>query len=222
MNALESLAVIGVASCFLLLANVPARESVALRGEKLEMLPAAEAARRIEDYARSELPACFADLQGEDGILTRAIVAVEYVEHSALENFMETVAVKIAARLGMSVPDLSLGPAQMRPSTVCRLLPEHEGCLNSVPHQDVALSLLSRCRNIQLAQQLVAVMLGKQRVEYAAFDPKVASAVAREYNGQQDNGLENLIYRALVTHIYVNNLARLSLEAGVASAGRQP
>lgn len=205
-------ALVMVAAALYLIGSISTREAEALRSGKVEFLPVAEAAQRIERYASMALPSCFADLsQSPDTAahLTKALVAVEYVAQSRIESLMESLFVRSTAGLGIEPGDYSLGPSQIRPSTVCRRLPHHQLCGTSARQGRLQTALLDHCKNIGITLAVISRLLEAQELNGAALDPGSVETLAGLYNGQQASRQEFQVYRALVREIYRKSRAGL-------------
>lgn len=191
-----TLIVLLVSAVFLTAGSVVPRQQAALHGAQAVHLPVNVAARRIANYAESNLPPCFLALEGQAAELTRAIVAVEYVSVSRVEHAVEYVVAQISQLTGMPLPDLSYGAAQVRPSTLAKLR------LASGAPSPEARDFVNDCTSIAIAHTVIASLLEK----YQYVTPPDASLlrVIRDYTGQLQHRPEHIVHSAIVAQLYAD------------------
>lgn len=157
-------------------------------------------------------------------LLAGAVASVEQIATSSLERLFEYGIVHLAALTGLATPDFSLGAGQVRPTTAIAAL-EYEAHAGGnsqrkkISQDDIALDLLSRCRNHELtvlvlhkiADGLIeAEKVGKARSGaqlLRKFNRQFVMQIAAEYNAQvaslsPEAAIANYIYRELVYQVF--------------------
>ncbi|WP_298441922.1 hypothetical protein [uncultured Ferrimonas sp.] len=169
----------------------------ALAGRALAQLPPQQAAQNILQYSAAHLAACLPADHGNIATLTRAIVSIEFVNQRRLEAAVEHAGITLLSKLRLPLPDWSLGPAQIKLTTLCDQLSQLPECATLTSRQQLAQQLLQPCPNIDYAQQLVQHWWRPELPQEQAV-----RAVAKRYNGQLTDSLENRYYQELVLLSY--------------------
>jgi len=162
------------------------------RESSLAATPARVLARQYYDFARQALPACYQSLRGPDAELTQAIIAVESTSVGSTEFLVERYAFPVLSHLLGRPLDWSIGPGQLRASTLVDA---------AWPLQDVELAtlhtLIDTCRSIHASHWLVGTLRTRNRGLHGS-DSADRVAVIRTYNGQLTSSLENDLYVSVV------------------------
>ena len=188
-----TLLVVFVTGVFFIVGGIGPRQQEAFQGSQAVRLPLKVAAKRIAIYAEDKLPACFLAQEGEAATLTRALVAVEYVSVSRIEHAVEYVVAQFAQLTGVSLPDLSYGAAQVRPSTLAKLHP--------IPSPE-ARDFVNDCASIAFGRMVIASLLEKHRNVMPAETRLLR--VIRDYAGQVQRRSEHVVHNAIVAQLYAD------------------
>ncbi len=149
-------------------------------------IPADQAAATIWSANEERILACGVDLKRWDMRAASALAAIEAYSTPALERLAENTVLPVMARLGLPLPDWSVGLAQIRPSTGVRL-----GEADNA--KDLALSIAADdCLSVRLAAAIVR-RLARDWSE-TACDADCMIYLARAYNGQREINGANLAY----------------------------
>ncbi|MEO4042922.1 hypothetical protein AAFN47_15070 [Hoeflea sp. CAU 1731] len=149
-------------------------------------IPVDQAAATIWTANEDRILACGLDLKRWDMRAASALVAIEAYSTPALERLAENTVLPVMARLGLPLPDWSVGLAQIRPSTGAGL-----GEVDKT--QDLALSIaVDDCLSVRLAVGIVRRLARDWNEE--ACDADCMIYVARAYNGQREINSANLAY----------------------------
>jgi hypothetical protein len=116
----------------------------------------------------------------ESGRLARAIFAVETAATSRSERVVEDVAARVLPYLGLPVPALSLGPGQIRYSTLTTALPDLQSSLADAN----ATSLLDYCKALSIAERIIALHLKVPEANSLLSRDDILR-IAKEWNGQR-------------------------------------
>lgn len=120
--------------------------------------------------------------------LARAIIAVEYQLAGAFEMAVENSVLILSPRLAAYL-DWSYGPAQIRPSTVSRLLPE-------LP-DDAFHALSDGCGSLAILAQIIETQADKR------FDSAVRRAIVLHHAGAREFALLYRPYASSINYIYL-------------------
>ena len=149
-------------------------------------IPADQAAATIWTASEDRILACGVDLKRWDMRAASALVAIEAHTTPALERLAENTVLPVMARLGLPLPDWSVGLAQIRPSTGV-------GLGEADRTEDLALSIAADdCLSVRLAVGIVRRLAREWNED--ACDSDCMIYVARAYNGQREINSANLAY----------------------------
>jgi len=141
-------------------------------------------------------------------LLAQALVAVEQLATSRFETVIEQASVRIAVLIGLTVPDFSLGPGQISPSTVEAALQRggnSSDTQKSGPdRQQIAYDLLQICQSHQLG---VAVLKSLSELGTSPLNRDEIMRIAGAYNAQlttpsREAALANYLYRELTYPVF--------------------
>ena len=184
------------------------------RRQKLIRLVGADlraASERLSAQVAIDLGHCPAlSSRAEIGNLADAFIAVESLAASLPERTFEALLVDAARFAGVRLPDISIGPGQVRISTAmaaARRVALQQRELQGLTEQEVAELLLSRCGSRRLVALVLEMKMDKHAVPAVPLDRKSIGALASSYNGQEttsddEAAMANLLYRELVYHVF--------------------
>jgi hypothetical protein len=159
-----------------------------------------------------ERQACRIDLTADDlDILLEALTSVEALGRGRLQRGIEAFLVRTALRIGLPLPDFSVGPAQIRISTAMaaaqwaasgRRAPRSLANRNSI-----ALDLLSPCGAREWGRLVLAMFASQTKTLIAPLDRAGILRLAALFNGQEtvpddEAAIAHYLYRELVYQVY--------------------
>jgi murein lipoprotein len=131
--------------------------------------------------------------------LTIAILAAEKYNRTAFERSIESWIAKIIFKYFGKVPDFSLGLAQIRPSTIRKMVEENLGQTN-ISDSGILSMALDDCLNPKLAQQYITYLFNHQNLT-DNIDERI-ERVARSYNGSINKNVHGMRYEDAVLGAY--------------------
>jgi hypothetical protein len=136
----------------------------------------------IDAYAPRGSFACAVTDGGDVEALTQALITVESFATPRLQAWATGIAVRVAATLGMDVPDLTYGPGRVRLSTAARLTRPTPGARSGAT---LALRLLDGCETKKIVTAAVVDLLPPADAgHHAHLDLTTVRRIAAVYNGQ--------------------------------------
>jgi hypothetical protein len=141
-------------------------------------------------------------------ILVESITIVERFSTPTLERLAESAAIRAAVLIGLPVPDLSIGDAQIRVSAALKSLQEISPPRPShLDRNGLALRLLDPCENRRLAASVLIWIAKRSGLGTDALDRTDILGIAAAYNGQAPpHRVADLVakqtYTRLVYHLH--------------------
>ncbi len=129
------------------------------------------------------------------GNLALALVAAEQYNRTAVRRFLERVYALAIYGLTGGLPDISLGPAQIRPSAMREIDP-------TATDGAILDSLGSECGSLSVASRLVARYAQDALAAKKVTLDEVVAAVAARYVGIRRNASANQRYVGIVAAAY--------------------
>ncbi len=161
---------------------------------------------RVERYEPQGAAACAWRGAGDQEALVRAIITVESLATPRMETWWKSGVVRVAAPLGLRIPDLTYGPGRLRLSTAVAAVHANSGLgagRGMLTDAEVATRLLDYCQAKQIVAAVVAEILKAHAgAGRAHLDLAAVRTVARIYNGQS----EALTVQAAIAHATYNAL----------------
>jgi len=143
--------------------------------------------------------------------LARSLFTVESIAASWSERSFETTLTKAALALDMPVPDMSIGPGQIKPSTLKKALPDiaRKAEWAGEPFSGLAGHLLEDCTALPIAAAIIQHHFKALPDEDGLLGRKEVMRIAELWNGQEKTlmpaGLvANARYKRLVYLIVLN------------------
>jgi hypothetical protein len=156
----------------------------------------------------------------EFDILARAIVAVEELARTRLEQVLEAGAVKLFFAFGARAPDLSIGPGQIRVSTMKRALRSISISGEGMPpEQEIANGLFDQCGALSAAKFIIEKDIGAHLENDGLLSRAEVLRIAKLWNGQSNRSageaaIANLRYRELVYQTFLAMRSKTMLTHG--------
>ncbi len=171
--------------------------------------PPAAARRLVALYApaRADCPdhAASRDLV----LLARALIAVERFSTSRIERWSEALLVRGFRVLGMWPLDLSIGPGQIRTSTVRKAAAWESGpqLRAAISVDTIARELLTTCGAERWAVRVLAWHAADEQLNRQELSQDALHRLAARFNGQQPSAsgeaaVAHYLYRELVYHVF--------------------
>lgn len=170
--------------------------------------PGLAAEQMLEASSRSDCPATDGP---EIQTAAQALFTVETAATSNTEYLLEWTIAWLSGAMGLSAPDLSYGPGQIRPSTLLGILAATEwrrterDALQQAARQP--LRLFDKCHALSLAALIIRGKYDVPISKDSLIPRSQLEQIARDWNGQQD--LDNadaliagLRYQRLVYEIF--------------------
>jgi hypothetical protein len=169
--------------------------------------------RLVGRYEPGEAAICDWQGRGDEEPLVRALVTVESLATSRIEAWWKTALVRVAALLGLPIPDLTYGPGRLRLSTAAAAVraDDRTGGDGTPTDAEVATRLLDYCEAKPIVAAVVADILASRapagRSDPVRLDLADVRTVARIYNGQArpltpEAAVAHATYNALVYALF--------------------
>jgi len=156
---------------------------------------------------------CGIDLPpGDFDLLAAALAAVEQLATGRVEIAAEAAIVRLAIVTGLGAPDFSLGPGQIRPSTVEAALLSADNSLSignrAHSRQQIAHDLLQDCKGHQLSVLVLTSLSKPKKAETNALNREDIMRIAGAYNAQlttpsHEAALAHYLYRELTYQVFL-------------------
>lgn len=184
------------------------------RRQKLARLVGADmhaASEQLSARVASNVRRCGpAASRADIGNLSDAFIAVESLGAGWVERIVEAWLVRAGRLTGLALPDISIGPGQVRISTAvaaAQWAAAHHRDLLRLSKQEVMERLLSVCGSRRLVVRVLEMLIDKGGLGDGSLDRQSIARLARLYNGQEtidgnEAAIANHLYRELVYHVY--------------------
>ncbi|MBU2583137.1 MAG: hypothetical protein KJ622_15620 [Alphaproteobacteria bacterium] len=145
-------------------------------------------------------------------LLAGALAAVERLNTSIIEHAVEAAVVRAAVLAGLPVPDFSIGPGQIRPSTAAAAVrkigsAEPEATQLATGRPQIALELLSECASLDWGVAVLKMLSPPRLAAAGEFSREAVMDLAGKYNSQftaasNEAVVANYLYRELTYQVF--------------------
>lgn len=201
------------------LAYVDHEERQSIVGLVAKDVPAA-AGRLAQRYPMPPKSCSIARPLDDHDLLAGALAAVESLNTGFLERNIEEVLVRLAVFARLPVPDFSIGPGQIRPSTAKAAIRDGKagglspGDLGSA-QQAIALQLLDPCSALDWAARILKGYEPAPAAPTGRLNREAVMDLAGKYNSQMmaatnEAVVANYLYRELIYQVFQEYKFRLN------------
>ncbi len=189
MTSITAIMLLLILYLVMLIGGTSTRESTALEGKPIATLDPEVAVDLIYKYNIKKLPDCYHDYNVNGHFLSKAILSIEYVALKLIEEQVETFIVYVTRLFNLTMPDLSIGPAQIRPSTLKKIY----GSAIEIKH--ATSELMTICGSLKHVNAFVINQYHDGNFTNITTNEMIA--IIRKYNGQKTSQNEHLIYNSI-------------------------